>query len=245
MAIDISKYTYRSLKLDKNYRIVQISDYHNNHKINVLEKVVELKPDLIVITGDLIDRRRYDLKVALQLVANLVKIAKCYYVCGNHELWSDKNYAKIKAELEKLHVVVLDDTSIQVGAINLIGIKDPALEAEIGHKVYYNSRVEAAIKNNIKTKMLNILLAHRPEFIEEYAKYPLDIVFSGHVHGGQFIIAKHGLYGPNQGVLPKYFQGQYQVKQTTMYLSRGLGNSRFPIRINNNFEIIVVDLVKE
>ena len=88
-----------------------------------------------------------------------------------------------------------------------------------------------------------ILLSHRPELFDLYVETEMDLVFSGHAHGGQFRLPfVGGLVAPNQGFFPKYDAGQFNEENTTMIVSRGVGNSIIPIRFNNRPEIVLVTL---
>lgn len=91
-----------------------------------------------------------------------------------------------------------------------------------------------------------VLLSHRPEFFERYVQADVELALCGHVHGGQFRLPfVGGLYGPNQGLLPEYDSGLYTKEDTNMIVSRGIGNSRFPLRFNNRPEIVLVELKTE
>ena len=88
-----------------------------------------------------------------------------------------------------------------------------------------------------------VLLSHRPELFAVYAEQGIDLVFSGHAHGGQFRLPiLGGLIAPNQGLFPQFDAGQFTSGQTAMLVSRGIGNSVIPIRINNRPQIVVAEL---
>ena len=232
------------------YRIVHISDLHNkkfgSNQKELINKIKKVSPDIIVITGDLIDRRRYNLDIAMEFVEEALKFAPVYYVSGNHEAWSGK-YDTIKQELTKVGVIILDDKRIELEReneiINILGLSDPAFVT-----TEYSEKTDTSLlRENIELLSTNenfeILLSHRPELFDIYIENNVDVVFSGHAHGGQIRIPFIGaLFAPNQGVLPKYTSGEYKQGNTTMIVSRGLGNSLFPFRIFNRPEIIVVNL---
>lgn len=246
--ISISKINVQSEKLPKNfqgYKIVHLSDFHNKSFLNyghkVAEKVKALNPDIIVFTGDLIDSRNYKEGVSLDLMKELIKIAPVYYVNGNHEIRSG-SFPSLEQGLKKIGVKILRSTNESITKngeeVYIMGIDDP-LYAPL------NKTLEAAIKNS-KDSSFKILLAHRPEYISEYRRYNLDLIFSGHAHGGQVRLPFiGGLVAPGQGVLPKYTNGKYEIDNTTMVISRGLGNSLFPQRLFNRPQIIEVTLVTE
>ncbi|PFX89775.1 phosphoesterase [Bacillus mycoides] len=234
----------------KGYKILQISDLHNkkfgDNQDVLIKKVNNSNPDIIVITGDLIDSKSYDAEISLQVIREFVKEYPIYFVTGNHEKWSGK-YNNLEKELKKHHVTVLrnEHVSIRKGEqeINLLGIDDP--EFVIGNRTEGDIVKDEIIKAKIEMQpdRYNVLLSHRPEFIEEYADEQIDLVLSGHAHGGQVRLPFiGGLVAPNQGVLPKYTAGLYEKQNTSMIVSRGLGNSIIPQRVFNRPEIVVVQL---
>jgi hypothetical protein len=228
-------------------RIVQVSDFHNSmfgkDQSKILEKLNEAKPDFILITGDLIDRRNTKIDVAVSFVEEAIKIAPIYFVTGNHEVLSG-DYNILKAKLIDEGVIVLDNESVILksgqSTLKLSGIIDPG-KIEGSGKVKKVSASLASIEG--ESADFSILLAHRPELFEVYAKYDYDLIFSGHAHGGQFRFPFiGGLLAPDQGFFPKYDSGLFRLGKTTMIVSRGLGNSVFPFRLFNGPELIVVEL---
>lgn len=257
------------------YTIVQISDLHNKsfgkHQKRLLNQVNKAKPDLILITGDLIDRRHTNIAVAMDFITGVAKIAPIYFVPGNHEASSGK-YNELRQQLMKAGVNVLDDTKVTLAkngdAIEIIGVDDPIFipiesiaNAGYSDAIRIDNKLKSILQDdnasqneqsdhgkqlNNKKQLFQILLSHRPELVETYAENNIDLVFTGHAHGGQFRIPfLGGLVAPNQGILPKYTSGAYKVKDTTMIVSRGLGNSIIPLRIFNRPEIVVVRLENE
>lgn len=234
----------------KGYKILQISDLHNkkfgNKQGVLIQKIESIDPDIIAITGDLIDSKSYDAEVSMELIRELVKEYPVYFVTGNHEKWSGK-YNNLEKELKNHHVTVLrnEHVTIQKGEqkINLLGIDDP--EFVTGNRDEGSVVKDAILK--AKFEMLpntfDVLLSHRPEFLTEYADEQLDLVLSGHAHGGQVRLPFiGGLVAPNQGVFPTYTAGLYEEQNTSMVVSRGLGNSIIPQRIFNRPELVVVQL---
>lgn len=251
--IVITKYTYKNEQIPsqfKNLKILQISDLHNaqfgKNQNTIIRKIKKCQPDMIFITGDIIDANRYDLQKAITLVKQVVDIAPTYYVSGNHEAWSN-HYNEVKAALLEEKVVVLDNDSIDIkrgkDSITLIGLKDPAfLYSDYFFGTDY-SAWENYLKSQVKYNKFEILLSHRPELMDIYKKHNVDLVFSGHVHGGQFRLPfVGGIVGPDQGFFPKYDAGEFVEQNTTMILSRGLGNSIIPLRIFNRPELVLVEL---
>ena len=243
--------TYENSKIPVSfdgYTIVQISDLHNklfgSKQARLLTKIDKAKPDIIVITGDLIDSNHTNINVAMELVNRAVKLAPVYFVSGNHEAWSGV-YSELKQKLMDAGVIVLDDEKLKIeedgSYIDLIGISDPSFPSD-GELV--GEKLEGLVESN--EQLFKILLSHRPELIEIYASNNIDMVFAGHAHGGQVRIPfVGGLIAPNQGIFPKYTSGTYTMNHTTLVVSRGLGNSVVPIRIFNRPEIISVTLKSE
>ena len=253
--LEIYKYNVRSEDIPSefdNFRIVQISDLHNaefgenNEKLLLMLKQADA--DIIAITGDMIDSRNTDIDVAISFAQKAVNIAPVYYVNGNHESRVLGEYEKLKQGLTDAGVNILENSSadITIGdeAITLIGINDPTFRMDI---------VDDTMEQNIAHQLVNVipdndnykvLLAHRPEYFDVYAG-KVDLVLSGHAHGGQFRIPFiGGLVAPGQGFFPEYYEGSHIKENTEMIVSRGIGNSIIPFRINNKPEIIVAELTK-
>ncbi|WP_313165382.1 metallophosphoesterase [Sedimentibacter sp.] len=253
-SVVVSKYEYKNSKLSINFngfKILHISDLHNkNFHGSLYKKIKDINPDIIVITGDLIDRRRTRIDIAVEFVKQIINIAPVYYVSGNHEQLS-ASYDELKEELTNLDVHILDNSHLILNhggeRIGIMGLADPALIYTEGNNDNNRNRVYA--ENNLKrlyensVTEFNILLSHRPELIEVYKNINIDLVFSGHAHGGQIRIPFiGGILSPNQGFLPKYSEGMITEDNTTLVVSRGMGNSIFPLRIFNRPELIVVEL---
>lgn len=253
--LEVSKLNYKNDKVPKafdNFKIIHISDLHNKRfgskQFRIIKKIKKENPDVIFITGDLVDRRRFNLNKALEFIDSAIEIAPIYYIAGNHEAWSFQ-YPNIKKELLKRKVTVLDNDIVNIekdkSQISVAGIKDAAFDTEKNAKEVNLKRFKKDLKNFKLKSNFNILLSHRPEIFDLYAKSKFDLIFCGHAHGGQFrlpIIG--GLFSPNQGILPKYTSGRYDDKNTTMIVSRGLGNSLMPIRLFNKPEIVSVTFKK-
>ena len=246
--IEITNYDYINSNISDafhGFKIVQISDLHNKefgqNQSSLLDKMIRIEPDIIVITGDLFDRNRFDLERGLQFVRGAVQIAPVYYVSGNHEAW--RMYDKIMSDLEQEGVILLEDDITQIERdgtyIGLLGVADPLTSL-----IPIDERLRTVLED--KMHDFNILLSHRPEYFETYIEQNLDLVLCGHTHGGQFRIPMiGGLYTTDEGFLPKYSSGIFQKENTSMIISRGLGNSVFPIRLFNRPEIVVVTLLNE
>ncbi len=233
------------------FRLAQVSDLHNaefgEKNTELLKLLSESRPDIIVITGDLIDTQRTDVEVALNFVQESVKIAPTYYVTGNHEAASPQ-YDTLKAGLQAVGGVVLEDETVCLErdgeTIVILGLVDPdfTLKGDLFDEV--PAMVSTKLRNLIGDKDgYTVLLSHRPELFETYVACGVDLVLSGHAHGGQFRLPLiGGLVAPNQGLFPKYDAGLYTDGSTNMVVSRGIGNSIIPFRFNNRPEIVLVEL---
>ena len=249
--IEVTNYKITSENLPtefNGYKIAQISDFHNKKKYeSILEKLKEAAHNIIVITGDFIDSRKTKTEISLSFAKELIKIAPCYYVMGNHESRLTDIYPDFEKSLKEIGITVLHNEKAILeknGAeITLIGIDDPRLQGKTKDKEYACQviRDELSIFNNEEN--YTILLSHRPEVFKEYVTANIDLALTGHAHGGQAILPFiGGIIAPNQGFFPKYYKGIYQENNTKMIVSRGIGNSLCPIRFNNKPELIVVEL---
>ena len=252
-ALELNAYTISSERLPEafdGYRIAHVSDLHNaemgksNEKL--LDMLREAKPDIIAITGDLIDSRNTDIDIALQFTKAAMEIAPCYYVTGNHEARVSV-YDELKAGLIEQGVAVLEDATTEISldgdTITLTGVNDPSYQTD-----YLFGDSETVMNGKLQEisdaeNEFTVLLSHRPELFEIYADNNMDLVLSGHAHGGQFRLPfVGGLVAPNQGLFPKYDAGLYTEENTNMVVSRGIGNSILPFRFNNRPEVILIDL---
>jgi len=255
-ALELNTYTISSSKLPQSfdgYRIAHVSDLHNTEMGKNNEKLLAMlrdaDPDMIAITGDLIDSRNTDIEVALKFVREAVKIAPCYYVTGNHEARVNE-YGELKAGMETAGVTVLEDVrteiSMEGATITLIGVNDPSYQTDYlfgDSETVMNTKLEEL---HTEDGEFTVLLSHRPELFDAYTDHGIDLVLSGHAHGGQFRLPFiGGLVAPNQGIFPEYDAGIYTEGNTNMLVSRGIGNSILPFRINNRPEVILIELQAE
>ncbi len=256
-ALELNAYVITSKHLAAEFdgfRIAQVSDFHNAEMGKDNKKLIsilkESEPDIIVITGDMIDSRKTEIDVALSFASQAVDIAPCYYVTGNHEKrLSVSEYTKFKEGLMELGVTVLEDTKVKVEllgkTVSLVGVNDPSFNTNCS-LVDEKSVISAKLDEIVDKEEFTVLLSHRPEIFDTYVEKGVDLVFSGHAHGGQFRIPfVGGVLAPNQGLFPKYDSGIYTEGNTTMVVSRGIGNSAFPFRLNNRPEVILVELETE
>lgn len=251
-ALEQNAYTIESNHLPKSfdgYRIAHISDLHNAEMGKNNEKLLSMlrnaQPDMIAITGDLIDSRNTNISIALQFAKEAVRIAPCYYVTGNHES-RVSDYDKLKSGLLELGVVVLENEKMEIHRneerITVFGVNDPSFKTGyiLGDAV---SVMNHSLQQLEGEENFTVLLSHRPELMDVYAEHGVDLILSGHAHGGQFRIPLlGGVFAPNQGMFPKYDSGLFERENTRMIVSRGIGNSIIPLRFNNRPEMILVEL---
>ena len=245
--IDVTRFTVSGApEAFSGFKIAQISDLHNAEFGTDNQKLIDIlkseAPDAIVITGDLIDARRTNTEIAESFARRCMEIADCYYVPGNHEARLGDTYDAFESALVADGVNVLRNGSVRIrkemDAIRIVGVDDPAFAKASDAITNLDAALEALSSDDF-----TILLAHRPELIDEYSKWGIDLVLSGHAHGGQIRLPGiGGLYAPGQGFFPKYTFGNYTVGDTEMIVSRGIGNSAFPLRVNDRPEVVIVTL---
>lgn len=230
----------------KGLKIAHISDVHipqNASSIpQLIEKVKGQNPDIIVLTGDIIDKRsKLNEKELKNLCKGLSAIANTYAVRGNHEDWSG-HLEEWKSILRENHIKIIENKfeTYQRGnaSLALMGLED-------GER--YSPDIFKGIES--LNNMPKILLAHHPELFYTYVSdsYNItpDVIFSGHAHGGQFRIPiiNKGILSPDQGLFPTFTSGIYTSDNgKQMIVSRGLGNSIFPIRMNNRPHLPIITL---
>ena len=221
------------LGLENDLTIVQVSDLHNQifgiGESALLKKIEAADPDLIVVTGDAVDKTHTSYSISLSFFKGAVKIAPVYYITGNHEVFlrGPKTDAFMD-DLCALGVVILDDTYVDMGGYMLAGIGDASLGSFNAYGPFSDEKPV-------------IMLAHEPQYHSLYESLGADLVLTGHFHGGQIIIpGVGGLVSPEFEFLPDYYEGMRSFGSTTVILSRGLGNSIIPVRINNYPELVVV-----
>ena len=258
--MDVTKFAISSKKIPKSFddfKILQLSDLHNfefgKNNSKLLEKIKEVKPDIIVLTGDMVSANSKDFTPFLSLANNLTNMYPVYYVFGNHEMKMDsQKQAKLIEQIKNSKLVFLRNEKIEIiknnETISLFGLEQP-------FKFYKNllrkdKNVDFLLSNmekifsNVNNEDFNILLSHSPFDFEVFAKWGADLTLSGHVHGGLIRLPFiGGLISPERGLFPKYSEGEYSIDDSKMIVSRGLGGSSgINLRIFNNPEICVVTL---
>ena len=261
--LEVTKYVVENKKVPKEfdgYNIVQISDLHsklfgeNNKKL--IQKIKSLNPDIVVVTGDLIDGENNNYNVALDFMKEISKLYRVYYIIGNHEQKSliKKYKDEYKDYFNKLHqidFVNLDNNKVEIvkgdSNINLYGLTVPYS----CYKYLFDNQETTSIEidfleeklGKVDREQFNILLAHTPFYFDEYEKWGADLTLCGHVHGGIVRLPfVGGLLSPDRKFFPKYDLGEYTKNKSTMIVSKGLGGSKVLIRVNCKPEIVNIKL---
>lgn len=255
--LKITKYNIKNSKIPSefnNFKIVQISDVHSkmfgNNNSKLISKIKKINPNIIVMTGDIIDDSTEDVVEYVKKFEELFKLYPTYYSIGNHERKLGYNKYKLYIdELKKKGVNVIingsldyyiDNSKIVINALKFRENMQPKVLTE-ERKTKYINYMKKKLKD-INTKNYNILLTHDPENFEMYEKLNVDLIFSGHVHGGLIRFGKICLLSPRRKLFPKYGYGKHIINNTTLIVNSGMGNASIPIRMFNRPEIVLVTL---
>ena len=253
--LTVTHFTVRSSKISEPFRIVLVSDLHehqfgrDNEKLAV--KIREQSPDLIIIDGDMINGDSENADTAVELVRALKETAPVYYSFGNHEYsYMEAGHEDLTEELEAAGAVVLNYQSIDIDVkgnpVRLGGLYEYGFETGMQSEEE-NERAVPYLEEYADTDRYLIMCAHRPESFYPWDmadQWGIDLVLSGHLHGGQVIIpGVGGLYNSLDGFFPKFDYGQYKLGDSDMVITRGLGsNPKMLPRFNNPPEIAVVEV---
>lgn len=261
--IEKVEYIIENSKIPKefdNFNIVQISDLHNKsfgkNNRNLITTIDELNPNIVVITGDLIEGDSDNFDTAIKFINDISKNYDVYYIIGNHEQKASiKRYKEVyKGYFKKVldnRIKVLDNQYIRLkkgnSSINLYGFTVPfesyTYMLSKHEKKYVDKHYIDEVLGNINKLEYNVLLTHNPFFFEEYSKWGADLVIAGHVHGGIVRIPKlGGLLSPNREFFPEYDLGKYTIENSDMILSKGLGGGRILPRVNCRPEVVKITL---
>ncbi|WP_432663356.1 metallophosphoesterase [Wukongibacter baidiensis] len=235
----------KKLPKGKTLKILHISDVHNKKfsgkTRNLLNDIKKLDPDIIALTGDIIDGRTTDFKNIYHLTEELVKInASTYFVSGNHE-WRNPKTKEFMKGLKKRNIKIINNSNEIITkdtfSINVCGIDDP----------YTNHDDTVKAFNNISKSNFTLLLSHSPNIVLKKNNLPCDLVLCGHTHGGQIRLPFiGGLIAPGQGYFPKYDKGIYRIdNDTVLYINSGFGTSSLPIRFLNRSQVSLITLTGE
>ena len=259
-ALEVTNYVLSSPKLTAPIRVVQLTDLHNSEFGEKNERLVRMvskqHPDVILLTGDMLNGREDETEIAVNLVRRLTEVAPVYFSYGNHEVTHEQMYARdLTALFEQAGATVLnrtyEDVTVNGQTIRLGGIYGYCLP----EKYYYSGEARywecEFLKEFQNTEDYTLLLAHLPTCWirnDNLDIWKIDFVVSGHEHGGQIRLPWiGGLYAPDQGFFPGRSSGVYLSEdgKKAMVLSRGLGSGVGVPRFNNVPEIVVVDILPQ
>lgn len=246
--------------LKENINIIQLSDLHSKEfgksNIRLYNHIASLNPHIIFLTGDIIDSSLKNMDEIILFIGSLKSICTVVYIPGNNENRTNKiDY--IITSLKNLGVYTLKNEffSINVNGekINILGLSEGSKTTSLSRydkifHTYHHDGYESLLKRFEKMDGYKILLSHYPEKFSlkgDYHKYGFDLMLAGHAHGGQFILPfVGGLFAPGQGILPKFYGGLYKSDKNSLVVSRGLGNSGFPLRLFNRPDVVKITLLK-
>lgn len=250
--LKIVNYTIESDKIDTPVRIALVTDLHScsygEHESELIDAIDSQDPDIILLGGDIFDDKLPN-DNTVDFLDGIAGRYPVYYVTGNHEFWGGTDQYEVQMsildeyDIPRLQgdVLTLD---INGNSIGLAGVDDYDGYLVDEDLILENQFVNAYL--SLDADMYNIILAHRPEYIDTYSAHNYDLALCGHAHGGQWRIPGilNGLYAPNQGLFPKYAGGLYEAGNTTMIVSRGLAreSTRLP-RLYNRPELVIIDLI--
>ena len=249
-----TRYTISSEKLPKafsGYKIVHLSDFHCEPKKGIVSAVKEEKPDVIFMTGDMTDDEKpYD--SFLKLLEKMIKIAPVYIISGNHDV-KHEDYEKLIKICRDMGAFYLIDQCVSIKKdeeeIFVYGIDDPGLRA----KEKLDEKIKSSISNLERNNGFEILLFHRANKLSLFEKEEFDIIFSGHMHGGQIrlphfggVLAPKSSFGDNgKMIFPDFSGGRYKMVNTEVVVSCGMGNPVPLPRFGNPTEIVSVTLERK
>lgn len=235
----VQRYGLDSDKITEPVNIMLISDLHScwygENQNELIAAIDAENPDLIALAGDIFDDENPD-QGAIALLTVIGQKYPCYYVVGNHEVYTGET-AKLKALAAETGVTVLSGETAYISVkgqnISISGVDDP----NVG-QVQWEYQLK---KTDSQRNGFSLLISHRPEAVDEYNKYNFDLILSGHAHGGQWRIPGilNGLVAPGQGLFPKYAGGEYKLENSVMIVSRGLERNWIP-RYFNPPELVVI-----
>jgi len=236
MRIDITEYRIRK-KVNREITIAVAADLHNKpHFDKVVNMLKSVSPDMIAVPGDLLELK--ERSNGVEFLRQAAKIAPLFFTPGNHERLTENDIPIIK----ETGAVYLDNDYSKFEDVIVGGLSSGCTDG--GH---HNEKTPPPdlewLEKFSKLNGAKILLSHHPEYYSEYIKGKnIDVVISGHAHGGQWRVFGQGIYAPGQGIFPKYTSG---VHDNTLVVSRGLSNHTVVPRIFNNPELVIIKLVPE
>jgi len=232
--ITAERISHRNVKAP--FTIVQVSDLHNavfgTGQSRLIDRIKESKPDYIVITGDLFNRKnKKAFRNSFTFVRKALTICPVFFAEGNHECALKETGKAFIDSIGDMGVTILRDEFVDLPEFRLIGLKQYAAPETLSAMLSHDK--------------LNVVMAHRPELFPIYAGTGADVILSGHAHGGQIRLFGRGIYAPEQGVFPTYTDGVYRIDKSTLFVSRGLGNTVPVPRVFNTPELCVLTFEKD
>lgn len=257
--IDVTSYEIKSHKINDDINIVMIADVHDQNclmKDDIVHKIQELNPDIILCNGDIIDDESVSDDNILAFLAKLADISDVYMSLGNHEYSFYEGHMDDLERIEDIGIDILEeeykDIKINNTTIRLGGMYNYAfgyMKGEITKEDMNNSSTYQFLTDMTDTSYFKMMMAHRPDSFMYYDAYKWDIelVLSAHTHGGQVILPFiGGIYAPEQGWFPKIDYGRYQKDNMTLIVTRGISTSQEILpRFNNPCEIVQITLKKD
>ena len=236
------KTEYYDCGFSTGIKIALLSDMHfpreNKNLSSAIDFLKELSPDIVAVTGDVFDASatKDDLIKADDFYNKLTSFSQVYAVIGNHEIGSPLLTDYIAVCKNNAVNLLLDEfVTVNLKGKNILiaGVKDGKIPSEKNMPNVAESKLKADV---------SLLLAHRPELIKDYAYYNFDVVLTGHAHGGQVRLFGRGLYAPDQGFFPRYTSGRYAEGKTQTFVSRGLGDGKYRLRIFNPYDVLIITI---
>lgn len=252
-SLSVSYYDVETDKINGQIKAVLVADLHSCYygegQMELINAIDGEDPDAILLSGDIFDDDMLK-ENTVEFIKGVSGNYPCYYVTGNHEFRGGKA-DDFKAILESYGVKVLEGTSdiLELGGdkIRICGIDDPETDRYPSRSMPYTEQLNRLSEELTDDGLFTILLSHRPERISQVLPLKPDLVLAGHAHGGQWrlpILLENGLLAPNQGLFPKYTNGEYFFGDTELIVSRGLAreSTRLVPRIFNRPEIVVITI---
>jgi len=256
--LTLSNYVVENPKIPEAFdglRILQLSDLHNNklicHNGRLATRIRALAPDIVVVTGDAVDSSWTNSDISVRLFREISDVCPIYYVPGNHEARLQEKDILFRMFKQAGARLLFDRREyMEKGGekLSISGVMDPHFDRIRKKGISSSMRMTLRLRRlpPVEPDCFNILLSHRSEHIAIYSEKGYDLIFAGHAHGGQWRLPAFGaVYSPNQGLFPEYTSGVHRMGSATMIVSRGLGNSAVPLRINNPFELVMVTLKRK
>lgn len=263
--VQVRNLRYADMVTDAGFKMVVISDLHDHEfgKDNekLIRRVKEQNPELIILDGDMLNEDSKSDEVPVRLVKGLAEIAPVYYALGNHELayigtaegkkmQKHPENSELVKDLTDAGACVLEEgyRDVEIGGckVRIGGMYEYAFALDGDNSAEnLTGDVRDFLEEFQNTDRYKIMLCHRPDsfvFGDASDYWKIDLVISGHDHGGQVVIPfKGGLYGGDQGWFPPYVHGLYRTGRIRLFVTSGLSSEKQMLpRWNNRPEIAVL-----